>query len=252
MELITGIQRRPLKIVIYGVPGVGKTTFAAAAPAPIFADLEHGSENFDVTRFPAINTFDSLIEAVGYLYSENHEFKTFVLDSMSVAERLANEKVCRDQNVNSIEDIGYGKGHVMASEEIQSLLRGLDALVAKGMNVIVVCHSIVTRFDDPAGDSYDTYDIVLSKRITPLVKQWADTVLFAEHDKSIVEKKDGFTKRKIAKSYGERIMFTEHRASHTAKNRFNLPEKMPLDWAAFSTAVDAFYTPATKGKKDAA
>jgi len=252
MDFVSGIQRRPMKIALTGVEGVGKTTFAANAPKPIFMDLEQGSSNLDVTRFPALATFDDVIGGIGWLYSNEHEFETLVVDSMSVVQRLVFEAVAQREGAQSIEAIPYGKGFGMAAEEIESFIRGLDALVAKGMNVIVICHTVVSRFDDPAGDSFDTYDIALHKRIAPMVKQWADTVLFADHDKTTVEKGDGFNKRTVAKSYGERVMHTQHRASHSAKNRYNLPERMPLDWGAFEKAVEAFYNSANKGTKDAA
>lgn len=242
-KLSKGIARRPLKIVLTGVEGVGKTTFAANAPKPIFADLERGSSTFDVTRFPEVETWDQLLDCLTYLYETGHaDYETFVIDSLSVAERFAGQKVARQNNVDSVEEVPYGKGHGMVGDEFDSLLRGCDALVNKGMNVILVCHSVIRRFDDPAGDSYDTYDIALSKRTAPRVKQWGDTILFADHDKSTVQKGEGFHKRTVAKSYGDRIMFTEHRATHVAKNRFGLPEKMPLDWHEFAKHIDDFYS----------
>jgi hypothetical protein len=240
-NLSRGVKSRPIKIALTGVEGVGKTTFAANAPAPIFADLEQGSATLDATRFPEIATWADLLGVVGYLYSEKHEFQTLVIDSMSVAERLANAHIAAENNVASIDEIGYGKGHGMVADQFDRFLRGMDALVNKGMNVILVCHSVIRRVDDPKTDSFDQFDVALNKKIAPKVKQWADTILFAEHDKSVVSKGEGFNKRTIAKSYGERIMWTEYRASHVAKNRFGLPEKMPLDWPAFAAAVESFY-----------
>lgn len=240
-NLSRGVKRRPLKIALTGVEGVGKTTFAANAPAPIFADLEQGSTTLDVVRFPHITTWSDLLEAVTFLFTEEHEFETLVVDSMSVAERLANAHVAAENNVAAIDEIGYGKGHGMAADQFDVFLRGMDALVGQGMNVILICHSVIRRVDDPKTDSFDQYDVALGKKIAPKVKQWADTILFAEHDKSVVTKGEGFHKRTVAKSYGERIMWTEYRASHVAKNRFGLPEKMPLDWPAFAAAVESFY-----------
>ena len=246
-QLQTGIERRPLKIVLTGVEGVGKTTFAADAPAPIFADLEQGSSTLDVTRFPDLETWDSLIDAIGFLYTEKHEFKTLVVDSMSVAERLAGQKVAEDNNVKSVAEIGYGKGQGIVATEFDSFLRGMDSLIkVRNMNIILVCHSVIRRFDDPAGDSFDQYAIALAKQLEPKIKQWGDTVLFADHDKTTVEKGEGFNKRRVAKSFGDRVLYTQHRASHNAKNRFNLPEKLPLKWSAFEQGVNDFYKPANK------
>lgn len=250
LTISSGVRRRPYRIVVNGVEGVGKTTFASKAPKPVYADLELGSSSLNVDRFDGLASFDDLLNCIAELYETKHPYKTFVVDSASIVEQWIQRKVCDDEGVKSVEEIPYGKGFGLAAEYFKTFLQGLDALVDKGLNVIVICHTVVRRVDEPTGDSYDTYDIALNKRIAPMVKQWADTVLFADHDKTTVEKGEGFNKRTVAKSYGERMMWTEHRASHVAKNRYNLPTQLPLDWDAFEAAVTEFFN--SNGKKEQA
>ena len=245
-NLTTGKLKKPVRAVIYGVEGVGKSTFGACAPAPVFIGAEDGTSQLDVARFPQPDSWNDVLAAIGELYDQNHEFKTVVLDSADWAQRLCFQTVAKEAGHDSIEGFGYGKGYQMAAERYLQMLRGLDALCQKGMNVIVVAHAQISTFQDPAGDSYDHYTISCDKRISPMLKEWAECVLFADFDKSTKQVGDGFNKRTIAKSYGERIMFTEHRASHDAKNRFNLPERMPLNWETFNNAIEAFYQPAQK------
>lgn len=242
-KITTGRQRRPLRAVVYGVEGVGKSTFCANAPAPVFIGAEDGTDALDVNRFPTPETWDDILEAIGTLYDGGHDFKTVVLDSADWAQKLCYASVAQDAGHNSIEDFGYGKGLVIGSEVYRRMLQGFDALRHAGLNVLIIAHAQITNFKDPAGEAYDHYTLSCDKRINAMLKEWADAVLFADFDKSTKKVGEGFNERVIAKSYGERVMFTEHRASHDAKNRYNLPEKMPLDYAQFAAHIDAFFAP---------
>lgn len=243
-NISTGVIRKPLRAVVYGVEGVGKSSFGASAPGAVFIGAEDGTNQLNVARFPNPETWDDILSAIGELYQQEHNFQTVVLDSADWAQKMCFAQVAKENGCDSIEGLNYGKGYQMGAERYLQLMQGLDALVQKGMNVIVIAHAQISTFQDPAGDAYQHYTISCDKRITPMLKEWAECVLFADFDKSTKEVGEGFNKRTIAKSYGERIMFTEHRASHDAKNRFNLPERMPLDWDAFSQAIESFYQPA--------
>ena len=240
-NITSGKLQKAIRQVIYGTEGVGKTSYAAKATAPVFIGTEDGTSQLDVSRFPSPQNWDNVFDAIDTLYSQDHDFKTVVLDSADWALKLCVRHVCAKANVESIEDIPYGRGHIKAAEEFQRLLRGLDALVSKGMHVVVIAHSEIVTFKDPAGDAYDHYTIACGKRVTPMLKEWADCVFFADFDKSVRKVGEGFNERTIAKSYGNRIMYTEHRASHDAKNRFGLPERMALDWNEFEAAVNNYF-----------
>lgn len=241
MRFQQGKLRRATKVVLYGTEGVGKTTFASQAPTPVFLDCEGGTDLFDVGRFQC-STWNEIMEAINWLYSNEHEYRTCVVDTSSAAERMAQQHVCRLEGKDSIEAFGYGKGFTRTAEAYDELIRGLDALIFKGMNVVILAHADVKPFSDPEGGDYDRWHIRSDRRIGPKIKEWADAVLFADHDKSVQTKGEGFGQRTVAKSWGERIMWTEHRATHDAKNRFGLPERMPLSWTEFQAGVDAFYT----------
>lgn len=240
----SGVIRKPLRVVIYGEAGVGKTTFAAAAPMPYFIGAEDGSSNLNVNRFSP-NDWSEILGVLDELAAREHPFKTVVLDSANWAQKFCYDHICRTNNVESIEGIGYGKGYVYAQTEFEKLVGKLDALNIRGINVIVIAHEQITRFDDPAGESYSVYSLATDKKITPMLVQWPDMVLFAAHDKTLKDSAKG-SNRKIAKSWGERVMFTENRASHIAKNRFSLPERMPLSWTALNDGIEAYYQQQTQ------
>lgn len=241
-SIVSGVIRTPLRVVLYGPEGVGKTSFAALAPTPIYICSEKGTSHLNVARFPVPATWNDLFTGLNELLTREHTFQTVVLDSADWFERLAGKAVAQENGKDSIEGIGYGKGHVMLAEKFQQLLQWLDALAEqRQMNVIIIAHSVIENFDDPTTESYSRYSLATGKKVTPLLKEWPDALLFATFDKSMQTTGDGFKERKIAKSYGDRILLTEHRATHDAKNRWRLPERLPLDWQQFASCVDAYY-----------
>ena len=135
--VITGVKSKPVRITLYGVDGIGKTTFASQATNPIFIAAEDGLGSLDVARFPTPSSWAEIFEAIKVLYSEEHDFKTLVLDSADWAESMCLAAVAAAEGVAYIDQIGYGKGYKMARDKYAELLRGLDALWMKGMNIIV-------------------------------------------------------------------------------------------------------------------
>ena len=250
-NLVVGRQQRPLRIVIYGVDGIGKSSFAASAPAPIFISAEDGTAHLDVTRFPMPESWNDIMDAIGVLYDQPHEFKTLVIDSADWAEQIARDAVCIENRVASIESIPYGKGWVFAQEKFSQLLRALDALYAKGMNIIVVAHAQIKPFNDPEHEAFDRYMLKLDKRTDPLFREWADYVLFANWDTRVEQPTDskgkplpGVEGKAKGRSYGKRLLYTQRSAAFDAKRRFNIPDRMELDWGLFWSAHhDAAGTP---------
>lgn len=241
-SITTGVIRTPLRLVLYGIEGVGKTTFCAFAPAPVFLCSEKGTAHLNVARFPVPNDWNSLFTALNELLTRPHDFKTLVLDSADWFERLAADTVAKENGKQSIEGLGFGKGYVMVAEKFKTLLTWLDAISEqRGMNILIIAHAHIESFDDPTSETYSRYTLATGKKVTPILKEWPDAVLFATFDKSLTTAGEGFHERKIAKSYGERVLFTEHRATHDAKNRWGLPERLPLNWSAFESYLNAYY-----------
>lgn len=103
------------------------------------------------------------------------------------------------------------------------------------MNIVLLAHSTVKQFKNPEGEDYDRYQVAMNDKAAGVWKQWCDVVLFAKHETATV--KDAKTKRARGISTGAREMFTCWNAAYDAKNRHNLPEKMPLSWAEFHEAA---------------
>jgi hypothetical protein len=230
---------KPPRILIHGVAGVGKTTFAAEANNPVFVQTEDGLGTIPAANFPLARTFEEVLESLASLYTEDHDFKTVVIDSVDWLEPLVWGKACRDNGWGSIEDAGYGKGYVAALSLWRQYIDGLNALRDdRGMTVVQIAHTDIKRFDSPEHDPYDRYVIKLHTRAAALMQEHSDIVLFANYRISTVKADVGFNKKvNRAMGSGERVIHTAERPAFLAKNRYGLPETLPLDWQSFAQAM---------------
>jgi hypothetical protein len=230
------------RILIHGVAGVGKTTFAAGAPRPVFVQAEDGLGTLEVPRFPLARSFDEVMEALAALYEHDHEFATVVIDSVDWLEPLVWQKACLENGWKDLEQPGYGKGYVAALDLWRQYLEGLNALRdERGMTVIQIAHTDIKRFDSPEHEPYDRYVIKLHARAAALLQEHSDVVLFANYRISTVKSDVGFNKKVTrALGSGERVLYTAERPALLAKNRYGLPDSLALSWAAFAEAMPHF------------
>lgn len=230
---------RPPRIVLYGTHGIGKSTFAAQAPNPVFIQTEEGLDAVSATAFPLCQSFDDILECIGVLASESHDFQTVVLDSADWAEQLIQKRVAQDNNVKTIDAIGYGRGYKAAADYWRQLLDGLDHLrTDKNMQVILLAHSQVRRFDDPLADPYDRYQLDLHHGSASLVSEWCDIMMFANQQYSTVKSDVGFNQKVTrAVGTGNRVLYTQERPGWQAKSRWPLPDTLPLDYGKFAEAL---------------
>ena len=232
---------KPPRIIIHGDPGCGKTTFGAMSSSPIFVQTEDGLGNLDATAFPLAKSFSEVMEALQSLYTEQHEFKTLVVDSLDWLENLVWSQVCTTHKVPSIESLGFGKGYVEALSLWRQFFEGVTALRdTRGMVIIMIAHSQTIKVEDPTLPSYDTKGLKLHKRAAAIAEEFADIILFATTQVSTITEDKGFNnKRTRATSSGERIMHTIGQPSFLAKNRYSLPSPLPLSWEALEEALNA-------------
>lgn len=239
MNIIKGKQQRPQRVVIYGVESVGKSTFAAQFPKPLFLDIEGGTAHLDVDRVP-VDSWKQLGECITEVLKT--DYQTVVIDSADWAERLAVEDLLATNKKQSVEDFGFGKGWVMAAEKVSRFLGALDRLIDAGKNVVVIAHSKVQRVEPPdILAAYDRYELKLSKQSSPLVKEWADELWFFRFKTKAISNDGGKAKGIGGK---ERVIFTTHSAAYDAKTRSGLPDEIPMEWSA----VAHLFQPVVKPK----
>lgn len=242
-KITRGKVKRPHCIVVYGPDGVGKTTFGAEAPKPIFLGPELGTANLDVARFETPKSFMECIGAVMELTNERHDFETLVIDSLDWIEPLVHKMVCIENgNARSIELAagGYGKGY---KEALQKWVAWKDLLEnlrnVRKMNLIFLAHAEIKDFNDPQNQmSYQRFQLKLHKDASAFFREYAEAVLFLNHQTHT--KKEGTQVR--AYGSGQRVAYTERGAGWDAKNRLDLPVELPLfrgqAWQAFAEAAD--------------
>jgi hypothetical protein len=225
-----GKIEKPVRVVLYGTEGIGKSTFASEAPNPIFLCSEDGTKELDVARYPEPRTWEEIREAVADLRLSKHDFGTFVLDTLDWAEPLCWDKVCRDGKKSDIEAFDFGKGFTAAVDVWRAFLGSLDELsAARNMNIILLAHSHVRKFQNPEGSDFDRYEMKLHAKSAGIIKEWCDALLFAKLDIVTHEIK----KRTKGIDSGARIIHTTRCAAFDAKNRYSLPSEFPLSWAEF-------------------
>jgi hypothetical protein len=246
LNITRGRIARPQKLVIYAPEGIGKTTLAAAMPAPLLLDFEQGSHHIDVARVEP----GSYKEATAILHelAKGSEFQTVVIDTIDWLEEKLLEHVCKEGGKASIEEFGYGKGFVIAAEEATRLLTLLDR-VAEKAHVVLLAHSEVKRQELPDHPAFDRYQLKLSKQIAPIVKEWADALLFGSFKLAVREGDNGKAKGVAAR---ERLLRCCHSATADAKNRHGLKEIEPWSMETIGKILAPMEPPAPVAPAQAA
>lgn len=232
MEIITGKLLSAQKICVYGPEGIGKSTFAAQFPNVLFIDTEGSTKHMDVARTPKPSSWQMLLDQVQYVKQNPTSFQTLAIDTADWAEQLCITSICAKHQKQGIEDFGYGKGYIYLAEEFGRLLNKLEELVEMGINVVVTAHAKMRKFEQPDEmGAYDRWELKLQKQTGPLLKEWADMVLFANYKTTVVNVDgQGANKGKNKAQGGKRVMFTTHHPCWDAKNRHNLPLELPFDF----------------------
>lgn len=209
-----------LKALFYGEPGVGKTTCAIQFPRPYLIDTERGAENDQYVKL--LNNAggayffttdpDDLIIEIRSLLSEKHEYKTLIIDPLTI--------IYNDLLDKAAEEVGtdFGKHKGPANRKIKHLLM---LLLRLDMNVIITSHAKPkwARAKDAKGKdtvieegaTFDCYDKLnyLFDLVFEIQKRGLDRVGIVK--KTRVEGfKDAeqfpFTYETIAKKYGRNVL----------------------------------------------
>jgi len=237
----SGVALVPPMIMVYGTHGVGKTSFAASAPDPIFIQTEDGLGLIGAPTFGLLKTFEDVMQAIGALYAEDHTYRTVILDSADHLEVLVWAQAAKDNGWVNIETPGYGRGYVAALDLWRLVIEGFRALRDdRGMTICMIAHSQISRFDAPDNEPYDRYSPKLHKGASALLQESMDAVMFANYRISTVKSDAGFGKKVTrAVGGGDRVLYTEERPAFLAKQRFNLPPMIPMTWLDFAAGVPA-------------
>ena len=247
MNISRGKVAKAQKVCVYGPEGVGKSTFASQFPNPVFIDVEDSTLNMDVFRFDKPTSIQMVYMILDGVIANPGEIKTIVIDTADWTERLIKEKIIMSggQNIKSIEDFGYGKGFTMLAEEFGRLLNRCSDVVERGVNVVFTAHAAMRKQELPDEmGAFDRWELKLEKKVAPLLKEWADLLLFANYKTYVIE--DSKTKTKKATGGQMRVMYTTHSATRDAKNRHGLPDELPFEFSS----IAHIFTPMSNSKQE--
>jgi hypothetical protein len=250
-DTVTTGNKLPSRLVLNGVEGVGKTSFAAAAPKPYFlmARGETGLETLidagrigETSHAPELQSWQEVRDIIEALRIEQHDHRTLVLDALPGFERLCHEHVCATMFDNKWGKDGfasYMQGYDASLTPWREFLSSLDALRSeRKMGIICLCHAKVQPFKNPEGADYDRYQPDMHHKTWALTHRWADIVLFANFY-TVIANESTSTKGPVkgkARGGTERVMFAERTAAYDAKNRHGLPAELAMG----ASGVEAF------------
>ena len=238
-SISSGVKKKPIKAVVFGPEGVGKTTFASRWPGAVFIDVEDGSGHYDVARLPIPQTWGELLDEIVWC-SVSSEVGTVVIDTADRAEALCKAYILERDNKESIESYGYGKGYTILAEEFKKLTEYLDACVENGKNALVLAHAQIKKFEQPDEmGSYDRWELKLEKKCSVIPKEWCDVMLFANYRTDMMKDENG---KYHATGGRRRIMYANHTSAYDAKNRLGLPDEMPFDFDEIADRIPTFAT----------
>ena len=245
MQIETGIQNKALSLLLYGVEGIGKTTLISKAPNVLFLDTEGSTVRINTRRIK-ITSWEDLLVAVKYVLDNPTICKTLAIDTADWAEIQAIQYVCQKNRVASIENIPFGKGYSYVADEFSNLLKQLNALKEKGINIVFIAHAKPRKFELPEEmGQYDRYELKLSRQVGPLLKEWSDALLFCNYKIFVVTTESNSKKAQG----GKRVIYTTHSPTYDAKNRFGLKDELDLDFKEIShlfLGEDVPVTPVTE------
>lgn len=228
LQISQGAVSRAQKVVLYGVEGIGKSTLASQTPDPLFIDVEGGTTQLSVKRTQTPSTWPELLDIVQAVAQTPACCETLVIDTADWAEPLCVDYVCSKNNKKSIEDFGYGKGYTYLAEEFKNLLAKCDQVIQSGKHVLILAHAKQRKVELPDEmGAYDAWGLKLSKNVAPILKEWADALLFANYKTYVID--DGNGKRKAQGA--RRVIYANHAAVWDAKNRHGLPDEMDMTYA---------------------
>jgi hypothetical protein len=251
--LTRGREKKPLKLFIYGHNGIGKTTFASQMDSPVLLDLEDNASHLRVDR-QLLTNYRDVQSFLLALKTEEHSFKTVILDSVDVLEDLMTQDILTRSGKTDLSKVGaYGEGYKQQVAAFANIIKRMDALFQRGMNVVFLGHETISRVEEPGEKVYD--------RVTPAIREanyrqlcnWCFAVFYATSavNRGAVED-TGFNQKRTGNVHrtSDRIFYTTPSAAHLAKNVFELSSPIPLDYPAFEKAIENFYHPSTEKEEN--
>ncbi len=234
MEIENTRVLKPIKMIVYGDNGVGKSYFASCSKNPIFLDLEGNVDHLAIPK-QRLNSYSDVLEFLHSLLEQDHSYKTVVIDSLDTLHSFVMEDVTMKHRK---EELGYGKDFRFCQNEFTEICKVMDKIRNhKGMNIILIAHARINQFKNPLSTVYDRWETTLNEKVFRILLDWSNCVFFAFKEMGLKEDNYAPGKRQLAYNLPTRWLYTEGNSAYYAKNVYDLPEKIEMDWDILTSAI---------------
>lgn len=243
-------REKPTRLFVHGVEKIGKSSFAAFAPNPVFL-MSKGEDGLEVLiskgqlpetpYLPVCQTWEDLVDNCWTLAREKHDRKTAVLDVCRGFERMLEEFVIADRFRGSAHDFhDFARGRKFSVPAWKEFLNGpLDALVQRGMSVVILAHSKTKPVKTPMGEDLLNYYPDSEECYWDETKKWVDQILHLTRlglvDRDALQRAKKFgdsAKYKNVEVAEQRVVCTDQSIFYVAGGRLGLPDQIPLPTVA--------------------
>lgn len=255
LSQLTKPLSKPPQITIVAAPGAGKTSLGALFPKPIFVQAEEGMAVFETwaeedrpivfpqlpraSREKKISTKEALLDQLRSLITQDHDFQTLVIDSVTSLHSLFEHEVCEDYEVDNVANAagGFAKGYLVVKEMHSEVKNACDILRnKKGMTIVFLAHLGVQKMKNrPDADEYSVYSLDMHKDSISVYVNLVDAVLYLRQEEFVkggqTDKKGVTTKLGKIVQTGDRSLVTcgDGKAGYVnAKNRYSLDTEIDL------------------------
>jgi hypothetical protein len=203
--------------LVYGRPGIGKTTFATSFPDAILLSCERVSKGISCYDFNAdgggVHRWEIFRKAVELLETDRSRFATVVIDTIDAAYAQAMIYACKKMGIDHPHDGAYGKGWDAVKAEFVGTM---DRLWATGRGIVFTSHAKEVDVKSHSGEEYTRIQPTMSGQAYAFIKAKTDFVFYAEYLKD-------------AAGNPVRVLITGGDDVVDAKSAGELPRFLPLE-----------------------
>lgn len=203
-------------VIVYGPPGIGKTTFCSKAKKALFLASEPG-QDFLSTYQIRVRDWEHFLEIVDVIGKGEHDFKTIVLDTIDNLYDMCSVYMRKKLNIDHESDLKYAKGWRMTREEF---MRGIVRLSLMPYGLFMISHA-ETKTIKSKDDITQTREVLsLPPGVSLALEKLAGEMFFCDFEDD-----------------GRRIIRTKPTSAYRAKdNSGRLPDTLDLDYEEFIKA----------------